>query len=125
MAGPVDSLRILCAEDNVLLGEVMSALFARSGHYVEHVVDGKTAWDRLSRNGAKYDVLVTDHEMPGLTGLQLVERVQGLGFTGRIVVHSSHITADLKEAYGRLGVGCFLVKSCRPEALLQAVHGFA
>ena len=69
-------LHILCADDNVILGEIMLCLLAREGHWVEQVGDGAKAWDRLSADIDSFDVLVTDHQMPGLTGLELVERLR-------------------------------------------------
>src|SRR5581483_4752540 len=84
-------LHVLCADDNVILGEIMLCLLARAGHWVEQVEDGAKAWERLSSDIEAFDVLVTDHQMPGLTGLELVERLRAAKFTGRIVVHSSGV----------------------------------
>ena len=50
----------------------------------EHVRDGLEAWDRLSADIGHFDVLVTDHEMPGLKGGELVELARQAGFAGRI-----------------------------------------
>lgn len=114
-------LRILCAEDNAILGEIMLCLFAREGHWVEQVEDGAKAWNRLESNLDGFDVVVTDHEMPGMTGLQLVERLRGADFQGRIVVHSSGITPEQADRYRALGTAQFVPKASNVDELLRAV----
>ena len=114
-------LRILCADDNALLGELMLRLFANEGYWVEQVEDGAKAWARLSSGVDHFDVIVTDHHMPGLTGLQLVDRLHAAGFRGRIVVHSSGLTAPLAAGYRALGVSHFVAKAATADALLRAV----
>jgi CheY-like chemotaxis protein len=118
-------LRILCADDNVMLGDVMLCLLAKAGHWVEHVNDGLRAWDRISQDLANFDVVVTDHQMPGLTGLELVELLRDANYSGRIVVHSSFLKHEQVEAYRRLGVASVVQKAARPETLLTAVEASA
>src|SRR5689334_7965894 len=88
---PPPRWRILHADDNPLLGEVVVALFRGRGHFVEHVADGASAWDQWRQASPPFDLLVTDHEMPGLCGLELVQRLRTAGFAGRVVVYSSHL----------------------------------
>lgn len=116
------ALSILCADDNLLLGEVLIRVFDRAGHRVEHVGDGLTAWERLSRDLAAFDVVVTDHHMPGLNGAELVELLREAGYPGRIIVHSSSLTDEVRETYQRLGVTTFVPKTCKPETLLSALQ---
>lgn len=115
-------LRILCAEDNALLGDVLLTLFARAGHWVEQVEDGLTAWDRVSQDLNSYDVIVTDHEMPGLTGLELVELLRQAAFRGRIIVHCSGLSHEDESRYRALGVDTILFKSSQSQQLLGAVE---
>ena len=119
---PVTSFSILCADDNVLLGEVMVYLLRRAGHLAEHFGDGLMAWDRISHDLAGFDVVVTDHHMPGLNGTELVELLRDAGYAGRVVVHSSCFTDELQKKYRELGVTRFVPKTCKPESLLQAIE---
>jgi CheY-like chemotaxis protein len=115
-------LRILCADDNSTLGEVMLCLFAKAGHWVEHVDDGLSAWDRISADIGNFDVIVTDHQMPGLTGLEFVELLRQANYSGRIVVHSSVLTAEEIEAYRGFGVESIVMKAARADELSSAVE---
>ena len=114
-------LHVLCADDNAILGEIMLCLLAREGHWVEQVEDGAKAWDRLSADLGGFDVLVTDHQMPGLTGLELVERLRSVKFSGRIVVHSSGVTPEQAARYRALGATKFVPKASTADELLRAV----
>lgn len=115
-------LRILCADDDAILGDVMLSLFAKAGHWVEHVNDGLQAWERVSRDVGDFDVIVTDHQMPGLNGLELVELLRQANYTGRIVVHTSGLTSELAERYRAFGVQAFILKTSRADDLLNAVE---
>ena len=120
---PPGPLSILCAEDNQLLGELMVKVFTRAGHRAEHVADGLAAWRRLADALSSFHVVVTDHQMPGLLGTELVAQLRRSHYAGRVVVHSSSLTDEVRAEYRDLGVACFVAKSCRPETLLRAVEG--
>lgn len=115
-------LRILCADDNTMLGDVMLCLFAQLGHWVEYAEDGLRAWERLIDQCGRFDVLVTDHQMPGLNGLRLVERARAEGLNVRVVVHSSGLEPATAEAYRCAGVDAFVPKGTRAETLIEAVR---
>ncbi len=122
---PRKPLRILCADDNELLGDVMLCLFSKAGHWVEHVEDGLQAWDRISRALDSFDVVVTDHQMPGLKGLELVELLRQANYPGRIIVHTSALTSDEIERYRGFGVESIVVKASRADELLSTVEASA
>jgi CheY-like chemotaxis protein len=114
-------VRILCADDDTFFGEVVVCLFAREGFWVEHVEDGAKAWRRLSPNIHGFDVIVTDHQMPRMSGLGLVKRLRAAGFCGPIIVHSSGITTEEAARYRGLGVRKIVAKPARADELLRAI----
>jgi two-component system OmpR family response regulator len=118
------SLRILCADDNTVLGDVMTRFFTTAGHTVEHVAGGLEAWDRLSGDIGHFDVLVTDNEMPGLNGLELVELLRQTDYRGRIIVHSGSLSPKAVAAYRALGVDSIVAKTTLAAELLGIVESF-
>jgi two-component system chemotaxis response regulator CheY len=65
--------RILVADDDPnMLGLTVTTL-RHSGYQVDLAEDGALAWDALQANS--YDLLITDHNMPMMTGLTLLKRI--------------------------------------------------
>lgn len=122
--GTKKKLRILCADDNSLLGDVLVKYFSTAGHEVEHVLDGLEAWEKISKDISYFDVLVTDHHMPGVTGLELVELLGQSSFCGRIIVHSASVADGDSEKYRSLGVTHVITKAADAQELLEIVEAF-
>lgn len=67
-------MKVLVADDDTLLLELLRSLLAGFGHMCVTVADGEAAWDHLVRQGA--DIVISDWLMPGLNGVELCERVR-------------------------------------------------
>jgi CheY-like chemotaxis protein len=117
-------LHILCADNNTALGNVLARLFATAGHHVEHVTDGLDAWERLAREIGHYDVVITDHKMPGLNGDELVDLLRQANYPGRVIVHSASLTPREQQRFRELRVDHVVVKSAPAEELLAIVEAF-
>jgi CheY-like chemotaxis protein len=115
------SLRILCAEDNEQLAFMVKLAFEKAGHSVECLGDGATALERLTSDANSFDVLMTDHRMPRLTGLGLVSKLRDTEFSGTIIVHSSHLTEAETDAYRALAVDYVLTKPVSLPTLLDLI----
>lgn len=118
------SLRILCAEDDSYVSQIVKYAFEQQGHFVECVEDGETALQRITSDLKFFDVLVTDHQMPRLSGLGLVSKLRDTEFSGLIVVHSSHLTEAEASAYRALAVDHIMSKPAPLPGLLSALHCF-
>ena len=66
--------RVLLAEDSPFFRQMIANYLESAGYEVDTASDGEEAWEKLQQG--KYDVLVTDIEMPRLTGLELTKRVR-------------------------------------------------
>ena len=69
-------IRILLAEDQAMVRGALSALLNLESdiEVIGTAADGEIAWRELQR--LKPDLLLTDIEMPGLSGLDLAQRIQ-------------------------------------------------
>ncbi|MGK7870950.1 response regulator [Falsiroseomonas sp. E2-1-a20] len=63
---------VLVAEDEALIALTLSDMLEDDGHEVHLASDGTTALEAAHRLGQALDVLVTDLNMPGLTGEDLI-----------------------------------------------------
>jgi DNA-binding response OmpR family regulator len=66
--------RILVADDETDVRQLITAVLARSGHHVDAAEDGAIAWAALQAK--PYDLLITDHQMPRVTGVELVKNLR-------------------------------------------------
>jgi CheY-like chemotaxis protein len=66
------SLHVLIAEDEALVALSLADLLEAEGHDVHLAFDGAAALATARKLGADLDVLVTDLNMPGLTGEALI-----------------------------------------------------
>ncbi|SDR72885.1 CheY chemotaxis protein or a CheY-like REC (receiver) domain [Opitutus sp. GAS368] len=110
-------LRVLYADDVRQLRELMTLMLKREQHGVETVENGAEALTRLTAAPTGYDLLITDHHMPRLNGLELVRRARGLDYPGRIIVFSSELGPLVHEEYRRLNVDLILPKPVFPLTL--------
>ena len=67
-------MRILLVDDEPMVLRVMRRALEREGFQVDTAVDGEAAWEKIA--AIRPDVLVTDIEMPRLSGRELCQRIQ-------------------------------------------------
>ncbi|MFL6593155.1 MAG: response regulator [Luteimonas sp.] len=115
-------IRVLLAEDQAMLRGALAALLAMEAdiEVVGAAGDGETAWRELQR--LRPDVLVTDIEMPGLTGLELAQRLQRHGSPTRVVIVTTFARPGFLRRALDAGVGGYLLKDAPVEQLADAVR---
>ena len=67
-------MRLLLAEDEKKLADVIARGLRAEGYAVDVVHDGQTAWE--STEGFDYDILILDLMLPGLSGTEILKRVR-------------------------------------------------
>src|ERR1022692_5099376 len=111
---PRRALHILYADYMPELRELMSAMLGQEGHSIETVSNGDLALERLKQPQSDFDLLITDHHMPGITGLELVRQTRDLPYPGKIVVFSSELSELLHDEYRKCAVDAILAKPIFP-----------
>jgi two-component system sensor histidine kinase and response regulator WspE len=74
VAGPSTGKRVLVVDDSITVREVERQLLESQGYHVEVAVDGIDGWNAV-RTG-RYDLVVTDVDMPRMDGFELVRRIR-------------------------------------------------
>lgn len=90
---PSSRRRIMVVDDDPDIRHLMSEVLAGSGYAVDVAENGTRAWKALHLK--QYDLLLTDHDMPGMTGLQLVNKLRLAGFKFPVIVASGSPPVDL------------------------------
>ena len=67
-------MKILIAEDERITRRSLERQLEQWGHEVSIAVDGAEAWKTYLGGG--FDAVVTDWEMPGLSGFELIQRIR-------------------------------------------------
>lgn len=115
-------LHILCAEDDRFFREAVTGLLESAGHRVCAAENGHAAWDILLEEMDCIDVVITDHRMPGFTGLELVQLLRQTTFRGRIYVYTSLLKPEEERGYRGLRVDGIFSKNIALAELLRAVE---
>ncbi|EQD70644.1 two component transcriptional regulator, LuxR family [mine drainage metagenome] len=115
-------IRILLAEDQAMVRGALAALLALESdiEVLGSAADGEAAWRELQR--LKPDVLVTDIEMPGLTGLELAQRVQRHELPMKVVIVTTFARAGFLRRALDAGVSGYLLKDAPAEKLAEALR---
>lgn len=115
--GTRKSLRVLYADDMRELRQLMEIVLGRDGHKVDTVPDGNLAIDLVRKDPSLYDVVITDHHMPTISGLELVAQLRTLRYPGKIIVFSSELSTEVDDSYRRYRVDHILPKPIFPSDL--------
>ena len=93
---PGERATVLVVEDDADLRDLVRGALAADGHRVDAVADAAAALAHPVVTEGRLDLLVTDVELPGISGLELAERLSGSGV--RVLVISGHGEAALSDA---------------------------
>ncbi|HMH69313.1 MAG TPA: response regulator transcription factor [Pinirhizobacter sp.] len=115
-------IRVLLAEDQAMVRGALTALLNLESdiEVLGSVADGEAAWRELQR--LKPDVLVTDIEMPGLTGLELAQRVRRHELPMKVVIVTTFARPGFLRRALDAGVGGYLLKDSPAEKLAEALR---
>jgi CheY-like chemotaxis protein len=117
------ALRILAVDNEPSVTLSLRYLFDGPRYDLTTVNDGDAALHQLGANPDPFDVIIVDQKMPHLTGLELVSEIRKRGIPGKIIVVSSHLSSDIREAYERLNVHVMFPKPYDIDTLRSAVDG--
>jgi DNA-binding NtrC family response regulator len=115
-------LRILFADDEAHLRDLMQMELPRLGHEVTVCPDGSAALKAMEKGS--YDAALLDLKMPGLTGIEVLGRIRQISPETQVVILTGHATVDTAVQALRLGAFDYLTKPCKwaeLEVILQRV----
>ena len=113
------SQRILVVEDNVAIRELNAQVLACSGYQVDGAEDGAAGWEVLHAN--HFDLLITDHDMPRMSGLELVKKARSARMALPIILATGTLPEEELERHPWLQLAATLLKPFSPDQLLKTV----
>ena len=118
--------RILVVEDEPDIRRLNAEVLVSFGYHVDTAEDGNAGWEALhtSRHSPEsYALLITDHAMPGLSGLALVKKARAARITLPVIVATGRLPMeDLMTRYPWLKPVAALVKPYSIGQLLRTVE---
>ncbi len=115
---PNRSSHVLVVDDDTVTRRITALFLARSGYVVDTAEDGEQGWDALC--SAHYALLVTDNDMPHLTGMKLVERLRFAGLALPVIVASGSLELREAQDYPQLALTAVLHKPFSFSDLISA-----
>ncbi len=116
-------MRVLVVDDHPGTAETLARAISQLGPGIEvlSACSGKEALEQVGNDSV--DILITDMMMPGMNGLELIERMQShpAGRPAHSILITAYDVPGLKETARRLKVDETLVKPFRPERICQIV----
>ena len=115
-------IRVLLAEDQAMVRGALSALLKLEPDIdvVGAAADGEEAWRAIQQ--LKPDLVVTDIEMPGVTGIELAQRVQRYEIASKVVIVTTFARAGFLRRALDAGVSGYLLKDAPAEQLADALR---
>jgi DNA-binding response OmpR family regulator len=112
--------RILIADDDYAIRHLIAKLLIGRGFTVTTVNDGEQAWEALC--DGPFDVLLTDNQMPELSGVELIERIRAAGLRLPVIMVSGAFALEEMCSYPGLHIHQVLPKPFNPSELVKAVQ---
>ena len=114
-------MQILVVEDEKAVAHMIAMVL---GGPTAKVATARNGWEALIKIGAAkkpFDVVITDHRMPRMTGLELVRQLRAKNFLGKILVLSAYLSDEDIRSYEELNVDMMMSKPFDFDELQQAM----
>ena len=114
------TVRILHVEDDKTVAGIVKEMLENQGWNVETCSDGNAALEKISGED-EYDLLLVDYDLPGVNGLELINRARELDHrcdTPMVVLTASPVEAAARDA----GADVFLQKPKDVSSLVETIN---
>lgn len=113
-------MRVLIIDDEPHIRQMMRLTLEAAGYEVDEAAGGEEGVARFS-NGSRFDAVLLDQKMPGIDGLQTLQRLKAIEPAACVVMVTALGSIELAVDAMRLGATDFLRKPMTPEMLRGAV----
>ncbi|WP_374569043.1 CHASE domain-containing protein [Ideonella sp.] len=114
---PAAHRHVMYLDDDPVMVVMVEGLLRHAGYRVTTFEDPREAMARLRARPAEVDLVVTDFNMPGLSGLEVAGELASLRPGLPVVISSGYVTEALLDAAARVGVRSVMQKEFTLEQL--------
>ncbi|MGZ8844276.1 MAG: response regulator, partial [Pyrinomonadaceae bacterium] len=114
------SQSVLIIDDEEHVRQMMRLALETSGYEVGEAKDGSEGLT-IYGDGSAWNAVVLDQRMPGMDGLETLQKLRGASPNARIIMATAYASIELAVDAMKLGATDFVRKPLTPEALRNAV----
>ncbi len=118
-----EKLKLVIIEDNAAMREGLEQVARRQGHHVTAFERAEAALQALPASPA--DLIISDYRLPGMNGLELLEKVKALRPGCEVIVITAFGSIELAVQAMQKGAADFITKPISPEELTVKLERFA
>lgn len=125
-AASSQTLHLLCIDPETLVGDALHKILTTAGYRVTRAQDLESALHLLSDSRDRIDVVISDHEVPPASALDVLRHLQGVGYRGRTIVYSDKLTPAERVQYSANTLDAVVEKkedAARLLSVMKALHG--
>jgi len=116
----MDTLRLLLAEDHLMMAEALQGILEADFDVVATVRDGRALVEAAIK--LKPDVIVADISMPGLNGFEAARELKKGGLPSKIIFLTMHADVPLAREAFRVGASGYILKQGAARELAAAIR---
>jgi two-component system alkaline phosphatase synthesis response regulator PhoP len=111
--------RILVVDDDIAIRQLNTRVLLHAGYEVDAAEDGAAAWSAL--NAENYDLVITDNNMPKVSGVELLKKLHGARMALPVIMATGTLPTEEFTKYPWLQPAATLRKPYTIEELLTTV----
>jgi PAS domain S-box-containing protein len=122
MAPPEGTEEILLVEDEPVLADILRRILDSLGYHVKLFTDAVEAWHVFEENSDRFDLVLSDHSMAAITGIELAGRISRLRPGLPIILFTGMSTDLLRQDAETAGVCALINKPLNRIDLALAIR---
>ena len=113
------TVRLLLADDHLLVAQGIERLLSERVEHVETVRSGEEIVEAVARGDV--DLVIADISMAGMSGIEALREVRRLGFETPFLFLTMHDSPEIAAEAVRAGASGYVLKACAGDELVNAI----
>lgn len=113
--------KVLIADDETTWLDILKQGLSRMGITVTACYNGQEALETYKQSPTDFDLILTDHAMPFMTGLDLAKEIKKMKTGIPIILYSGHINIVSPNEAAKLGITSYIIKPIEISNLAKII----